>query len=324
MLFSALISLDQVELIQNRETGEVWVPLKRVCENLGIDVEGQRLRLSGEKCPAWATTCMIQVVDPSSRLRPTFCVNCRILYMWLATVDAKRIKRDDAGWAIISFKELVASDSKIRNVCVIDLDTFHGWLMTLTPSRIKDEIAAQKIKAYRDRGFKVVADYFQGRMTTGVTEERVIELVGHMLVENNKQIVELMLAQHEKLEQRVDQKLADFSAELARLRLDQRAGHTVSVGEMCRKSFPGATDHDKRKITRLSEKRLLKERNRRPVKVGVPGKAAKVFDMADGDLIYQSILEVKNAKANKKKGIQFLFDPERDLIPANRITPSAN
>lgn len=81
---------DVVEALRDA-SGQVWVVARRVCDALGLNADGQRVKLLGK---TWACTEMISVVDGAGRSRPTFCVSLNTLPMWLAGIDAGKV--DDA------------------------------------------------------------------------------------------------------------------------------------------------------------------------------------------------------------------------------------
>lgn len=81
------------EAIQAIRQGEqAWVVVRRVCENLGIDPEGQRQRLTDPQRSPWARTCVMQAHDASGRLQEVFALDLDGLPMWLATISPKRVR----------------------------------------------------------------------------------------------------------------------------------------------------------------------------------------------------------------------------------------
>lgn len=77
---------DEVHAIQQGE--DVWVPLKRVCERLGLDANGQRQRLSRQP---WARACVMHAQDASGRNQEVFCLHLDCVPMWLATIQTSRV-----------------------------------------------------------------------------------------------------------------------------------------------------------------------------------------------------------------------------------------
>jgi phage antirepressor YoqD-like protein len=71
--------------------GVVWVSLRRMCEALGLDEEGQRQKLTNETRTPWATTFVTQAVAGDGRNRLVFCLDLDSVPMWLATIDSSRV-----------------------------------------------------------------------------------------------------------------------------------------------------------------------------------------------------------------------------------------
>lgn len=80
---------DTVQAVQDGRG--VWVPLKRVCEALGVDAKGQRTKLETK---AWAVKEMISATGPDGKNYRMFCVHLKSLPMWLANIDENKVKAD--------------------------------------------------------------------------------------------------------------------------------------------------------------------------------------------------------------------------------------
>jgi len=77
---------DTLDAIQ-RDDG-IWLGVKRACENVGVDVEGQRKKL--EKA-SWATTDIMSAVGADGKIRDVFCINLKSVPMWLSGIDANKV-----------------------------------------------------------------------------------------------------------------------------------------------------------------------------------------------------------------------------------------
>lgn len=73
---------------------DIWVSVRRACESLGIDVEGQRQKLSNEQRAPWAVTCMIKATGSDGKNYNQFMLHVDALAMWLATIDIGRVAED--------------------------------------------------------------------------------------------------------------------------------------------------------------------------------------------------------------------------------------
>lgn len=92
---------NQTILAQQQADGEVFVPLKPVCENLGIAYNGQYERLQRQK---WATIRMTRTVGADGKNRDMTAIDRRTFSMWLATIDTARIKNEDAKNLIVAYQ----------------------------------------------------------------------------------------------------------------------------------------------------------------------------------------------------------------------------
>lgn len=76
---------DELDVIKEGET--LWVSVRRVCEALGLNVDGQRVKLKDKE---WACTEIISVHDISGRIQEIFMIDLDSLPMWLAGIDTGR------------------------------------------------------------------------------------------------------------------------------------------------------------------------------------------------------------------------------------------
>lgn len=90
--------------------GHGWMVLKPACSALQIDDEAQRKRLERAR---WATACIIQAVGADGKLRQMYCLRADRVGMWLATLDASRIK-DEARRERLELWQCEAADALNR------------------------------------------------------------------------------------------------------------------------------------------------------------------------------------------------------------------
>jgi hypothetical protein len=76
------------DLVAGKDASGVWVPVKRVCEALGITEQRQSEKLKGK---AWAVTTMRVATGPDGKSYEMLCIHVDSLPMWLATMDADRV-----------------------------------------------------------------------------------------------------------------------------------------------------------------------------------------------------------------------------------------
>ena len=79
---------DLVEAYYNTKDDSVFVSVRRVCENLGIDSDGQSVKL--RNCH-WATPEMISGVAQDGSQRPLMFLPLAQLPMWLTSISPSKI-----------------------------------------------------------------------------------------------------------------------------------------------------------------------------------------------------------------------------------------
>lgn len=71
------------------DDGTIMVSLKRVCESLGVSMQGQHEKLS--KCE-WATVKIILTVAEDGKRRRLTMIDLESLPMWLATINVSKVR----------------------------------------------------------------------------------------------------------------------------------------------------------------------------------------------------------------------------------------
>jgi hypothetical protein len=84
----AEVTIGGAALVVVEHNGRGWVSVRRACDALGINADGQRVKL---KAQPWATTEMISVIDPAGMPRPAFFIDAESFPMWMATIDIARV-----------------------------------------------------------------------------------------------------------------------------------------------------------------------------------------------------------------------------------------
>lgn len=80
-------------IAQRFDDGEIYTALKPICENIGIDFNGQKQRLERT---SWATMCIMHSVGADGKHRDMVAVSRKTLTMWLATIDTSRLSDEQA------------------------------------------------------------------------------------------------------------------------------------------------------------------------------------------------------------------------------------
>jgi hypothetical protein len=96
-------------VVQNDEG--VWgVPLKVMCEHIGIDGEGQRAKLArlAESGLKWPVAFMMKVTASDGKRYDTACLPVDSVPMWAATVDISRVEKTETRALLIAYQDEAA------------------------------------------------------------------------------------------------------------------------------------------------------------------------------------------------------------------------
>lgn len=85
--------------------GKPFIPLKPMCDSLGLDVDGQRRKLDQAE---WATTEFISAVAGDGRTREMIALDADNVPMWLATIQVSRVA-DAARPVLIAYQREAAT-----------------------------------------------------------------------------------------------------------------------------------------------------------------------------------------------------------------------
>jgi len=78
------------------------VPLKPLCEAIGVDFEGQRQRVERDEILS-STAFMIKAVAADGKDREMFCIPFKYVFGWLFSIDISRIN-EEVRDAVIKYK----------------------------------------------------------------------------------------------------------------------------------------------------------------------------------------------------------------------------
>lgn len=82
--------INGVDIITVDKDGETYVPIKPVCDALGIDAKSQRAKLQEDEFFA-STGVIITSVAADEKEREMFCIRLRDVYGWLATINPGKV-----------------------------------------------------------------------------------------------------------------------------------------------------------------------------------------------------------------------------------------
>lgn len=72
-------NINGIDIVTVEQDGEVYVPIKPICEAIGIDVDAQRNKLNADEFFN-STTAIIAAVAADDKEREMFCIRLRDVY----------------------------------------------------------------------------------------------------------------------------------------------------------------------------------------------------------------------------------------------------
>lgn len=82
--------INGVDIVTVERDGEIFVPIKPICQALGIDVESQRDKIQKDEILN-STTVLSTVVAADGKGREMFCLPLKYVYGWLFTINPKNV-----------------------------------------------------------------------------------------------------------------------------------------------------------------------------------------------------------------------------------------
>lgn len=97
----AVVNNSKILVIEN---GQKLVPIKPICEALGIDVDAQRQKVKEDEILG-PTAVLSTAVAADGKDREMFCLPLKYVFGWLFTINPSNVK-EEAKEAVIQYKEL--------------------------------------------------------------------------------------------------------------------------------------------------------------------------------------------------------------------------
>lgn len=82
--------INGVAIVTVDHNGEIFVPIKPICDAIGIDVDAQRNKLNADEFFN-STTAIITAVAADDKEREMYCIPLRDVYGWLATINPGKV-----------------------------------------------------------------------------------------------------------------------------------------------------------------------------------------------------------------------------------------
>lgn len=98
-----ITKINGVEIVTVEQNGEIFVPIKPICEAIGIDVDSQRNKLNSDDFFN-STTAIITAVAADEKERDMFAISAKYVYGWLATINPGKVA-PEARDAVINYRQ---------------------------------------------------------------------------------------------------------------------------------------------------------------------------------------------------------------------------
>lgn len=85
-----ITKINGADIVTVERDGEIFVPIKPICEAIGIDVDAQRNKLNADEFFN-STTAIITAVAADEKEREMYCIRLRDVYGWLATINPGKV-----------------------------------------------------------------------------------------------------------------------------------------------------------------------------------------------------------------------------------------
>lgn len=82
--------INGIDIVTVDRDGEIFVPIKPICEAIGIDAKAQRAKLQEDEFFA-STGAIITSVAADEKEREMYCIRLRDVYGWLATINPGKV-----------------------------------------------------------------------------------------------------------------------------------------------------------------------------------------------------------------------------------------
>lgn len=94
--------INGIDIITVERDGETFVPIKPICEAIGIDVESQRDKIQADEILS-STAVFSTAVAADGKEREMYCLPLRYIYGWLFTINPKKVA-PEARWAVSRYR----------------------------------------------------------------------------------------------------------------------------------------------------------------------------------------------------------------------------
>ena len=85
-----ITKINGIDIVTVEHDGEIYVPIKPICDAIGIDARAQRTKLQDDDFFS-STGVIITSVAGDEKERDMYCIRLRDVYGWLATINPGKV-----------------------------------------------------------------------------------------------------------------------------------------------------------------------------------------------------------------------------------------
>ncbi|HPH98296.1 MAG TPA: phage antirepressor N-terminal domain-containing protein [Anaerolineaceae bacterium] len=164
---------DEIFTIYLADDKNWYIPLRNVCEALGLDSRSQRRRIAddGALFDAIKEFSLDTPYQDTVRKKDVLCLNVRRLPYWLGTIDANRVKEEHKGKIVLFKREFADAAWSVFRTNIIPADILAEIDASETPERQQYNRVMDELNELRKK-LIVVEDW---KDEIGVTVDRMID-----------------------------------------------------------------------------------------------------------------------------------------------------
>lgn len=91
-----ITKINGVDLVTVEQDGCIYIPVKPVCQAIGVDFEGQRQRILRHYILG-STAFTLKAVGADNKDREMLCIPLEYVYGWIFTIDANLVAEENRG-----------------------------------------------------------------------------------------------------------------------------------------------------------------------------------------------------------------------------------
>lgn len=95
-----IVRVNNVDIVATSD--EQLIPIRPICEALGVDADSQRKRIERDEILS-STTVVMTVVAADGKEREMYCIPYRFVFGWLFSIDTSRVN-EEARPAVLRYK----------------------------------------------------------------------------------------------------------------------------------------------------------------------------------------------------------------------------